>query len=98
MIILTIAIVLLAGSLGLMTAAVISNQIDPTYSSALAIPIANLASLALALLALPVAGIAYRRDKQATSAKRTLIAAAALVVALAALFPLSELGYLGKGR
>jgi len=91
-----IAIVLLAGSVGLMLAAFISNQIDPSYSSALTIPIANLASLALTLLALPFAVTAYRKNKQAISAKRTMMVALALVAALALLFPLTNLGYLSK--
>ena len=96
MITLIIAIVLLAVSASLLLAAVVGNQIDPSYSSALAIPIANLVSLALVLVALPFAMIAYRKNKSAKSAKRTMLVAIGLTVTLVLLFPLANLGYLSK--
>lgn len=96
MITLIIAIVLLTASLSLLLAAFISNQIDPTYSSALAIPIANLVSLALALVALPFSVIAHRRNKNTNAAKRIMLVAIGLTVVLAVLFPLANLGYLSR--
>lgn len=96
MVFLIIAIGLLTGSIGLLLAAVAGNQIDPSYSSALAIPIANLASLVIALLATPFAVIAYGKNDQAPAAKPTMVAAATLLIGLALLFPLSDLGYLSR--
>ncbi len=98
MIVLGIAIVLLTGASGLMIAALISNQVDPTYASALAIPIANLASLVLVLLALPFAGMAYSKHRDVVLARRTMVLTVALIAALAVLFPLSEFGYLSRVR
>ena len=42
--------IILASSVAFMAAAVINNQLDPTYSNALGIPYANIVSLAGALL------------------------------------------------
>lgn len=92
------AFVLLAGALCLMIGAIVHNQIDPTYSTALTISIANVVSLIVAVVGMLISMVVYRKNKKANWAKRTMLFGIVCVVMLALLFPLSGMGYLSKVR
>ncbi|WP_282605431.1 hypothetical protein [Pelagibius sp. Alg239-R121] len=89
---------LVAGSIVLMAGAVAHNQINPSYTTALSVPFANIASLMLALLAMAISVTAHKRNKAATSLKRTMLFAIACTLVLAALLPLADLGHLSRVR
>ena len=91
-----LALGLLLLSIGVMIAAVVHNQLEPDYASALTLPVANGLGLLLALLALACAYAAYRKNRSAADVKRTMLLAIGCTLLLALLFPLSNLGYLGR--
>ncbi len=91
-----ISTVLLVGSLCLMIAAIVNNQMNPSLGSALGIPIANGISLILVLLASLIAFFVQRNDENAKLAKRVMILGLIMAVGFAVLFPLSETGQLGS--
>lgn len=93
-----LAQVMLAGSTLLMLGAVAQNQINPSYSTALAVPIANAAGLVLALLATAIAVAAHRRDRRSRDAKLTVILAILSAIVLTLLLPLADLGFLSRVR
>ncbi len=88
--------IILASSVAFMAAAVINNQLDPTYSNALGIPYANIVSLAGALLGTGIAAAVYSKRKSSRTLKRVLLIGAVLSIGLIALFPLAEMGYLSR--
>lgn len=90
------AMLLSLGSIALMLGAVVHNRIDPTYATALTIPLANTLALTAAVLALIIAVIVYRKDRESVLAKRSMIFALVCAVALAILLPLSNMGYLSQ--
>ena len=83
-----VAIILLVGSLGLMIAAIIDNQINPTYANALGISYAGLFSVSLALLGLAISVVAYGRNKDMKLAKRTMVLGIVSIAILVLLFSL----------
>ncbi|NIA68989.1 hypothetical protein HBA54_10325 [Pelagibius litoralis] len=89
-------IVLLAGSVGLMAAAVLHNQLDPNYATAMTIPLANIISLITALLSAVVSALASRGGRARAAAKRTMMTGFACAVVLALLLPLSNGGHLSS--
>lgn len=89
-----IAMLLSLGSILLMLGAVVHNRIDPTYATALTLPLANVLALTAAVLGLVIAVVVYRRDRESVLAKRSMIFALVCAVALAILLPLSNMGYL----
>ena len=91
-----LATTILIGSVGLMATAIVSNQLDPSLDTALGIPIANVISLALALLASLIAFVTQRLSRSEVLARRAVLAALIVAVALAILLPISEMGYLGR--
>ncbi len=93
MIALSLAIVFLTGSVGLMIAAIVNNQIDPNLSTALGIPLANIVSSILALVGAVIAAVAHNRNTASPLTRRTMIFGFVLVVALVLLFPLSDRGH-----
>ena len=96
MVAMVMAFGLLAGSFCLMIGAIAHNQLEPTYATALTIPVANGVSLLLALVALAIAFAARRRQKDSIGAKRAMLLAIFCAVGLALLFPLSNMGYLSR--
>ncbi|MCG8691516.1 MAG: hypothetical protein MI806_09940 [Minwuiales bacterium] len=93
-----VPVIILVGSVALMASAIIQNQLDPTYSNALGIPYANIVSLAGTLLGTGVAAAVYLRRKHSRVLKRVVVIGAVLSIALIALFPLAEMGYLSRVR
>ncbi len=91
-----IAMLLSLGSAVLMLGAIIHNQLDPTYATALTIPLANVLALTAAVLGLVLAVIAYRKDRESSPAKRAMIFALVCAVVLVILLPLSNMGYLSR--
>ncbi len=89
-----IALIFLVGSIGIMIGIIIINQINGTYSSALAVPIYNLLCLILALVGLGISGIARQKNKEMKLARRTFVFGLICVVILAVLFPISNTGSL----
>lgn len=90
----SMAIILLTGSACLMIGAIIHNQVNPNYSTALSIPLFNIVSIIIAIVGVLVSLSAYRKDKASKLAKRTMVLGIACAVVLVFLFPLSNLGYL----
>lgn len=93
-----LAQVMLAGSTLLMLGAVAQNQINPSYATALAVPIANAAGLILALLATAISVAAYRRNRKSRDARCTVVFAILSAVVLTLLLPLADLGFLSRVR
>lgn len=93
-----LAQVMLAGSTLLMLGSIAQNQINPSYATALAVPIANAAGLILALLATAVAVAAHRRDRKCRGAKCTVVFAILSAITLTLLLPLADLGFLSRVR
>ncbi len=91
-----VALVFLVGSLCLMSGVIIANQINPSYGSALGVPIYNALSIVLALLGLVTSVFVYRKNKDMKLAKRTMVLGVICVVVLVLLFPLSNMGYLSR--
>ena len=91
-----IAALLSLGSIVLMLGAIAHNQLDPTYATALTIPLANVLALTAALLGFVLALILYRKDRDSRLAKRTMIIAVVCALILAVLLPLSNMGYLSR--
>lgn len=91
-----IAMLLSLGSVALMLGAVIHNRVDPTYATALTLPLANALALTAAVLGLVIAVVVYRKDRESVLAKRSLIFALVCAVILAVLLPLSNMGYLSR--
>ncbi len=89
-----IALVFSVGSIGLMLGIIITNQLNPSYNSALAVPIYNALGIILALLGLIVSIITYQRNSDLLLAKRTMRFGIISVVILVLLFPLSNTGAL----
>ena len=83
-----VAIILLVGSLCLMIAAIIDNQINPTYANALGISYAGMFSVSIALLGLVISVVAYGNNKEMKLAKRTMVFGIVSVVTLVLLFSL----------
>ena len=81
-----------------MIGAIILNQIDPNYNSALAVPVFNGLGIILALLGLGIAAFANQKNKDMKLAKRTLVLGIVCVVILALLFPFSNSGSLSIVR
>lgn len=92
-----LALVLLAGSVSLFSAAIVHNQLSPGYATALTVPLANMVSLALAVAGTAVAGLAYRTQRSSDLAKRTFVLSVVCAVLLALLLPLAERGLLSAG-
>lgn len=90
--------IMLAGSTFIVLGAVAQNQINPSYATALAVPVANAAGLVLALLATAISVAAHRRNRGRPDAKRTAVFAIVGVVVLTLLLPLAELGFLSRLR
>ncbi len=90
--------IMLAGSTFIVLGAVAQNQINPSYATALAVPVANAAGLVLALLATAISVAAYRRNRGRRDAKRTAVFAIVGAVVLTLLLPLAELGFLSRLR
>ncbi len=91
-----IAIVLLAASILLMIGAVIHNQLYPSYSTALTIPLVNIISIVMAALSIAASAVAYNTHRELKMAKPAMLWGIACIVILLFLFPLSEMGYLSK--
>ncbi len=91
-----IALVFCIGSIGLVTGIIISNQLNPNYNSALAVPIFNALGIILALIGLTIALVTYQKHKNIPLAKRVMIVGVLCVVILVLLFPLSNMGYLSS--
>ena len=94
MISIVLALVFLVGSIGIMIGALLINQINGTYGSALAVPVCNALGLILALVGLGIATIAHHKNKEMRLAKRTLTFSLFCVVVLALLLPFSNSGSL----
>ena len=92
------ALIPLLGSIGLMAGAIAHNQIDPSYATALTIPIANVVSLLLALLSVAISISLRRRRRDVRALKATMVLGIVCAAALALLFPLSNMGYLSTIR
>ena len=93
-----VAIVLLTGSICLMIGAIIINQINPNYNTALAIPVYNALGFILALLGLVISVVAYQKNKSMKLAKRTMVLGLGCAFVLLLLFPLSNSGSLSVFR
>ena len=83
-----VAIILSVGSLGLMIAAIIDNQMNPTYANALGISYAGMISVSIALVGLVISVVAYGNNKEMKLAKRTMMFGIVSVVTLVLLFSL----------
>lgn len=88
----------LLAALGLMAAAIAHNQFAPSFSTAMTVPIANLVSLILALLASAFAVYSHRRDPASRGTKQRMWFVIACALILAVLLPLADLGYLSRFR
>ncbi len=93
-----VALVLILGSICLMTGVIIINQIYPDYNSALAVPVFNALGIFLALLGLGISFIDYRKNNNIKLAKRTMVLGIVCVVILVLLFPFSNSGSLSLIR
>ena len=93
-----IAVVLLLGALGLTAAAIVHNQMDPGTATALSVPIANAASLAVAMLAVILLLVLYRLGNRRPGAKAAMVFGLVCLVALAVLFPFADRGALSSVR
>ena len=91
-----ISLFLSVGAVGLTTAAIIHNQLDPNYGSALGVAYANLASLVIAGVGLVVAILTYHVNRERVLAKRTMIFAILSLAALLVLFPLANVGMVSR--
>lgn len=92
------ALVLLVSAVSLTTGAIIHNQIEPSYATALTIPFANMASLIVAFAGMVIAIVARRENRETNLAKGTMVFGIVCFVVLLALFPLADLGMLSKVR
>jgi len=89
---------LLLGALGLTAAAVVHNQMEPSAATALGVPFANAASLAVAVLAVILLLVLYRLGKRGPGAKAAIAFGLACVVGLAVLLPFADSGVLSTVR
>ena len=89
-----VALIFIVGAMGLMIGAVVSNHMNPDYNSALAVPFLNAFSIALALIGVGLSTMAYKKNKDMTLAKQTLIGGIVCFILLVILFPLSNSGSL----
>ena len=92
------ALIPLLGSIGLMAGAIAYNQIDPSYATALTIPIANVVSFILALLSVAISIGLRRRRQDVRALKAIMVLGIVCAVTLALLFPFSDMGYLSTIR
>lgn len=92
------ALVLILGAICLMIGAIIINQIDPDYNSALTVPVFNVLGIFLALLGLGISYFDYRKNNNSKLAKRTMVLAIVCMVILVLLFPFSNSGSLSLIR
>ncbi len=88
----------LLGALCLLAGAIAHNQLSPSFTTAMTVPFANLASLILALVASALATYGHRRDQSSRAAKRRMWIVIACALVLALLLPMSDLGYLSRVR
>lgn len=96
MIALLIPLVLAAGSAGLFAGVIVHNQINPSYLTAMTIPITNIAILIIALLSLAMAVSAHQMTENPALTRPTMLFASAYFAIVAALIPLSTMGYLSR--
>ena len=85
--------ILLFVAVASMTAGILLNRLSPSYDTALAVPLFNAIAIVLAVLGLVVACVVYRRNREYKQARGLLWCAAACVLGLILLFPLSNAGY-----
>jgi hypothetical protein len=90
------AYVLLTCAVCLTLWAVIANRMDPTLSTAMTVPIANLGSVVIALIATLTAALGYRRTNGSKATRNAMVACFAVSVILLLLLPVSNLGYLSR--
>lgn len=90
------AYVLLVCAVGLTLWAVIANRLDPTLATAMTVPIANLGSVVVALVATLTAALCYRRTNGDKTARIAVAVCIAISVVLLLALPLSNLGYLSR--
>ena len=93
-----VAIVFLTGASCVMIGAITLNQINPSYNSALAVPIYNVIGIILALIGLVVAVVTYQKNRDMKLAKFTMMVGIVCVIVLVLLFPLSNTGSLSVIR
>ena len=80
------------GAIALMAAGIISNRLDPSYESALAVPVFNALAIVLALLGLASAALARRRNRDLALANYAVLCGSACAIALILLFPFANAG------
>lgn len=96
MIALLVPLVLAAGSAGLFAGVIVHNQINPNYLTALTVPITNVAILIIALLSLAMAVAAHQMSENPALSRSTLLFSIGYFASIAALMPLSSMGYLSR--
>ena len=79
-----------------MVGILIDNQMNPDYSSALAVPIMNGLSIILAGIGVVISVMTHQKHPEMVWAKRTKVLGIIFVIVLVILFPLSNLGMLSS--
>jgi amino acid permease len=87
---------LLICAIGLTLWAVIANRLDPTLSTAMTVPIANLGSVVVALVATLIAALCHHRTNGSKTTRNAVAVCIAVWVILLLLLPVSNLGYLSR--
>ncbi|TQV75808.1 hypothetical protein [Denitrobaculum tricleocarpae] len=96
MIALLIPLFMAAGSAALFAGVIVHNQMSPSYQTALTVPITNIAILIVALTSLAMSVSAHQMAENPALTKPTLMFSIAYFACVAALVPLSTMGYLSK--
>lgn len=92
------ALLLSLGAVALLAGAIVHNQLDPTISTALTVPLANLAGSIIALVGMAISFVIYRKHPKSALTTGTMVIGITCAACLLVLIPLSDLGCLSRVR
>lgn len=93
-----IAAVFSFSAIFLYAGAIVYNQLNPSYATALTIPAVNVISVGLAFIAVIIATLGYGKRAHTTWAKPVVVLAIGCAIVFASLLPIADLGYLSRVR